>query len=98
MELRAMLVQALHDQNPGMLRDLQRNNQLESWIQAKGQEAKSLLEGLLADAPKHPGSGEPMDPMARLLAEEQVRSQILDFPVPLSKQHPEPPMDLPTLR
>ena len=93
MDFKSQYVQALRDKDPGLFRDLHRRDQLDAFLQEKSAEAHRLLDDLLAPEPKGP-DGLPKDPQALRLAEDRVRSQMLDFPVPERDQNPEPPDDL----
>lgn len=95
MNIREMFVKSLHQQNPKLFAELQRSGQLEEAIMEAGRVARERLSELLASYPKHE-NGEAKDKMAQMLAEETVLGQILDFPVPLARQRPEPGSDLPT--
>lgn len=90
-------MQAMRQQAPQMFNELARSGKLEAHVQQKSEEAHALLEQLLAPEPKGI-DGLPRDPQALRLAEERVMGEVLDFPVPEDRQHPEPPDDLPTPR
>lgn len=93
MDFKSQYVQALRDRDPGLFRELVKTGQIDQHLQDKSLEAHRLLDDLLAPEPKGP-DGLPKDPQALRLAEERVKSQMLDFPVPEKDQNPEPPDDL----
>ena len=93
MDFKSQYVQALRDHDPVLFRDLVKRGQMDAYLQEKSLEAHRLLADLLAAEPKGP-DGFPKDPQAERLAEERVKSQMLDFSLPEKDQNPEPPDDL----
>lgn len=93
MDFKSQYVQALRDHDPKLFRELVKTRQIDQYLQEKSLEAHKLLDDLLAGEPKGV-DGLPKDPQALRIAEERVKSQMLEFPVPERDQHPEPPDDL----
>ena len=93
MEFKTPYLLAMREQAPAMFRELVRSGKMEDHLQAKAMEAKRMLQGLLASAPKDP-FGQPQLEAARA-AEEVVRETLIDFPPPPNPERAEPPDDLP---
>ena len=96
MEFKGPYLFAMREQDPQMFMELRRSGKLEEFLQQKGHEALSLKGQFLANAPKD-AQGR-YSPAAEREAEERVRAQLIEFPIPEKDQRPEPPDDLPIVR
>lgn len=93
MEFKAQYLHLMREREPKLFRQLVKSGQIDQYVQEKAVEAYRLLDDLLASEPKGP-DGLPRDLQAQRLAEERVKAQMFDFPVPEKDQNPEPPDDL----
>lgn len=87
MEFRLPYMQAMREQAPQMFKDLCRTGELDRFVALKARQASQLFQDLTKAAPKEP-DGYPRQPFARE-AEEQVRSQLIQFPSEASQQRDE---------
>lgn len=93
MEFKGPLLQALREQDPKLFKELCRTNKLDQFCLDRWNQAKEVLDQLLAGAERDK-YGNVRDPNLQNRAEEVVRDMYLDFRDP-NKDLPEPPDDLP---
>lgn len=93
MDFKTPYLLAMRDQAPKMFMELRRSGQLEMALQEKSREAHQLLDLLLE---KRPNQNEPPSLQQEREAEEQVFSQLIEFPPEVRPEFPEPPEDLPS--
>jgi hypothetical protein len=92
MDFKTPYLLAMREQAPGMFKELVRSGKMEEHLQAKSEEAHSMLQRLLASVPKDP-YGQPQMELARA-AEEIVRATLIDFPTPDALPAPLPTWNL----
>lgn len=96
MEFKTPYLLAMREQAPKMFQELVRSGKMDAHLQAKALEAKRMLQGLLAGAPKDEDGRPQME--AERAAEEVVRATLIEFPTPPDPDRLEPPDDLPAPR
>ena len=93
MQFRIPFVLAMSEQDPGLMRELQRSNQLDKFVDQKCQEAMLLYHQLTANGPKDKYGKPTMQ--ADQEAQEIVRATLIEFPKKPDPSMLEPPNDLP---